>query len=151
MTIQEAAQLVLQAGAMSQGGDLFVLDMGQPVKIIDLAKRMIDLSGLTLKDQADEDGDIEIEITGLRPGEKLYEELLIGDNPQATVHPRIMTANESCLPWSEFEIKLNALQIALDQNNVSEIRSLLLELVSGYQPEGAIVDWLTLAQEQKAN
>jgi FlaA1/EpsC-like NDP-sugar epimerase len=148
MTIPEAAQLVLQAGAMSQGGDLFVLDMGQPVKIIDLAKRMIDLSGLTLRDQANEDGDIEIQITGLRPGEKLYEELLIGDNPQRTAHPRIMTAHENCLPWATFESKLHSLQVALDQNNVTEVRSMLLELVSGYQPEGPIVDLLTLAQQQ---
>jgi FlaA1/EpsC-like NDP-sugar epimerase len=149
MTIPEAAQLVLQAGAMSQGGDLFVLDMGQPVKIIDLAKRMIDLSGLTLRDQANEDGDIEIQITGLRPGEKLYEELLIGDNPQPTAHPRIMTANEACLPWAAFENKLELLQVALDQNDVTLLRSMLLELVSGYQPEGAIVDLLTLAQENR--
>jgi FlaA1/EpsC-like NDP-sugar epimerase len=149
MTIPEAAQLVLQAGAMSQGGDLFVLDMGQPVKIIDLAKRMIDLSGLTLRDQANEDGDIEIQITGLRPGEKLYEELLIGDNPQPTAHPRIMTANEACLPWAAFENKLELLQVALDRNDVTLIRSMLLELVSGYQPEGPIVDLLTLAQEHR--
>ena len=132
---------------MSQGGDLFVLDMGHPVKIIDLAKRMIDLSGLTLRDQANEDGDIEIQITGLRPGEKLYEELLIGDNPQPTAHPRIMTAHENFLPWATFENKLNSLQVALDQNNVTEVRSMLLELVSGYQPEGPIVDLLTLAQQ----
>jgi FlaA1/EpsC-like NDP-sugar epimerase len=149
MTIPEAAQLVLQAGAMSQGGDLFVLDMGQPVKIIDLAKRMIDLSGLTLRDQANDDGDIEIQITGLRPGEKLYEELLIGDNPQPTAHPRIMTANEACLPWAAFENKLELLQVALDRNDVTLIRSMLLELVSGYQPEGPIVDLLTLAQEHR--
>jgi FlaA1/EpsC-like NDP-sugar epimerase len=149
MTIPEAAQLVLQAGAMSQGGDLFVLDMGQPVKIIDLAKRMIDLSGLTLRDQVNEDGDIEIQITGLRPGEKLYEELLIGDNPQPTAHPRIMTANEACLPWAAFENKLESLQVALDHNDVTLIRSMLLELVSGYQPEGPIVDLLTLAQERR--
>jgi FlaA1/EpsC-like NDP-sugar epimerase len=139
---------VLQAGAMSQGGDLFVLDMGQPVKILDLAKRMIDLSGLTLRDQANEDGDIEIQITGLRPGEKLYEELLIGDNPQPTAHPRIMTANENFLPWTAFESKLKDLQVALDQNDVTEVRAMLLELVSGYQPEGPIVDFLSLAQAQ---
>jgi FlaA1/EpsC-like NDP-sugar epimerase len=147
MTIPEAAQLVLQAGAMSQGGDLFVLDMGQPVKIIDLAKRMIDLSGLTLRDQANEDGDIEIQITGLRPGEKLYEELLIGDNPQPTAHPRIMTAHENFIPWAAFESKLKGLQVALDDHDVIQVRSMLLELVSGYQPEGPIVDFLTLAQE----
>ena len=150
MTIPEAAQLVLQAGAMSRGGDLFVLDMGEPVKIIDLAKRMIELSGLTLKDTDNEDGDIEIEITGLRPGEKLFEELLIGDNPQSTIHPRILTANETFLPWNVFEDKLNTLQSALDSNDVSQVRSLLLELVSGYQPDGPIVDWLTLAQAQKS-
>ncbi len=151
MTIPEAAQLVLQAATMSRGGDLFVLDMGEPVKIIDLAKRMIELSGLTLKDTENEDGDIEIQITGLRPGEKLFEELLIGDNPQPTIHPRILTANESYLPWAVFEEKLRALNHALDANDVSRVRGMLIELVSGYQPEGPIVDWLTLAQLQKSD
>ncbi|OGQ57681.1 MAG: capsular biosynthesis protein, partial [Deltaproteobacteria bacterium RIFCSPLOWO2_02_FULL_53_8] len=99
MTIPEAAQLVLHAGAMATGGDVFVLDMGEPVRIMDLARRMVALSGLTVRDAANPGGDIEIAITGLRPGEKLYEELLIGDNPSPTAHPRIMKAHEDCLSW----------------------------------------------------
>lgn len=102
MTISEASQLVIQAGAMAKGGDVFVLAMGQSVKIMSLALQMIELSGLTVKDEQNPDGDIEIEITGLRPGEKLYEELLIGDNPKPTVHPRIMNAHEEFIPWAEF-------------------------------------------------
>lgn len=147
MTIPEAAQLVIQAGAMAKGGDVFVLDMGEPVKIMDLARRIIELSGLTVRDEANPDGDIEIEVTGLRPGEKLYEELLIGDNPQPTSHPRIMKAREDCLPWSELEQKLQALQMALDVNDVGVVREMLQQLVSGYQPSGEIVDWVHLEQE----
>lgn len=147
MTIPEAAQLVIQAGAMAKGGDVFVLDMGEPVKIMDLARRIIELSGLTVRDDANPDGDIEIEVTGLRPGEKLYEELLIGDNPQPTSHPRIMKAREDCLPWSELEQKLQALQMALDVNDVGVVRAMLQQLVSGYQPSGEIVDWVHLEQE----
>ena len=147
MTIPEAAQLVIQAGAMAKGGDVFVLDMGEPVKIMDLARRIIELSGLTLRDDVNPEGDIEIEVTGLRPGEKLYEELLIGDNPQPTSHPRIMKAREDCLPWSELEQKLQALQMALDVNDVGVVRAMLQQLVSGYQPSGEIVDWVHLEQE----
>jgi FlaA1/EpsC-like NDP-sugar epimerase len=147
MTIPEAAQLVIQAGAMAKGGDVFVLDMGEPVKIMNLARRIIELSGLTVRDDANPDGDIEIEVTGLRPGEKLYEELLIGDNPQPTSHPRIMKAREDCLPWSELEQKLQSLQMALDVNDVAVVRAMLQQLVSGYQPSGEIVDWVHLEQE----
>ncbi len=147
MTIPEAAQLVIQAGAMAKGGDVFVLDMGEPVKIMDLARRIIELSGLTVRDDDNPDGDIEIEVTGLRPGEKLYEELLIGDNPQPTSHPRIMKAREDCLPWSELEQKLQALQMALDVNDVGVVRAMLQQVVSGYQPSGEIVDWVHLEQE----
>ncbi len=147
MTIPEAAQLVIQAGAMAKGGDVFVLDMGEPVKIMDLARRIIELSGLTVRDDDNPDGDIEIEVTGLRPGEKLYEELLIGDNPQPTSHPRIMKAREDCLPWSELEQKLQALQMALDVNDVGVVRAMLQQLVSGYLPSGEIVDWVHLEQE----
>ncbi len=147
MTIPEAAQLVIQAGAMAKGGDVFVLDMGEPVKIMDLARRIIELSGLTVRDDDNPDGDIEIEVTGLRPGEKLYEELLIGDNPQPTSHPRIMKAREDCLPWSELEQKLQSLQMALDVNDVAVVRAMLQQLVSGYQPSGEIVDWVHLEQE----
>lgn len=147
MTIPEAAQLVIQAGAMAKGGDVFVLDMGQSVKIMDLARRMIELSGLTVKDDENPDGDIEIEITGLRPGEKLYEELLIGDNPKPTSHPRIMKAHEDFIPWADLEMKLNALEMALNVNDVEVIRLLLEKLVSGYIPNGEIVDWVYLEHE----
>lgn len=146
MTIPEAAQLVIQAGAMARGGDVFVLDMGQPVKIIDLARRMIELSGLEPRDEDNPDGDIAIEITGLRPGEKLYEELLIGDNPEPTTHPRIMKAHEDFLAWPELEQRLLALQAALEINDVAVVRVMLQALVSGYEPSGNIVDWVHLAQ-----
>jgi len=145
MTIPEAAQLVIQAGAMGQGGDVFVLDMGQPVKIMDLARRMVELSGLTVRDEQNPDGDIELAVTGLRPGEKLYEELLIGDNPKPTQHPRIMKAQEQCLCWPQLQDKLNALSIAVGANDVPVIRALLQQLVSGYQPSGEVVDWVHLA------
>ena len=150
MTIPEAAQLVIQAGAMARGGDVFVLDMGQPVRIMDLARRMIELSGLQVKDEENPDGDIEIEITGLRPGEKLYEELLIGDNPSPTSHPRIMKAQEGFMEWSELNLRLAALQQALDLNDVGVLRQMLQELVSGYAPSGGIVDWVHLAQLAEA-
>jgi len=150
MTIPEAAQLVIQAGAMGQGGDVFVLDMGQPVKIIDLARRMVELSGLTVRDELHPDGDIELTVTGLRPGEKLYEELLIGDNPKPTQHPRIMKAHEQYLSWPQLEGKLNALSMAMSVNDVPVIRALLKDLVSGYQPSGEVVDWVHMALEREA-
>ncbi len=150
MTIPEAAQLVIQAGAMAKGGDVFVLDMGQPVKIIDLARRMVELSGLMVKDEQHPDGDIAIEISGLRPGEKLYEELLIGDNPKPTQHPRIMKAHEDFIPWAEFEPKLSALELALNVNDVGVIRLMLQQLVAGYSPSDDIVDWVYLEQEAMA-
>lgn len=142
MTIPEAAQLVIQAGSMAEGGEVFVLDMGQPVKIIDLAKSMIELSGLTLKNADNPEGDIEIAITGLRPGEKLYEELLIGDDPRQTSHPRIMKANERFIDWSTLESKLNDLSQALAMNDVEQMLVLLQELVIGYKREATIVDWV---------
>jgi FlaA1/EpsC-like NDP-sugar epimerase len=148
MTIPEAAQLVIQAAAMATGGDVFVLDMGQPVKILDLAKRMVELSGLTLLDAKNPTGDIEIQVTGLRPGEKLFEELLIGDNPLPTSHPRILKAHEEFLPWDQLESKLNILNDVLESNNVPAIRSLLKELVPGYQPEGEVVDWVWRENEK---
>jgi FlaA1/EpsC-like NDP-sugar epimerase len=148
MTISEAAQLVIQAAAMANGGDVFVLDMGQPVKILNLATRMVELSGLTVLDSNNPTGDIEIQVTGLRPGEKLYEELLIGDNPLPTRHPRIMKAHEEFLPWDELESKLNILNLALESNNVPVIRTLLKELVPGYQPEGDVVDWVWMENEK---
>jgi FlaA1/EpsC-like NDP-sugar epimerase len=150
MTIPEASQLVIQAGAMGRGGDVFVLDMGEPIRIVDLARRMIELSGLTVKDEENPDGDIEIEITGLRPGEKLFEELLIGDNPEGTTHPRILRAREDFLPWEELEPKLKALELALSVNNVRLILAQLRELVAGYVPSENVVDWVLLEQEFEA-
>jgi FlaA1/EpsC-like NDP-sugar epimerase len=142
MTIPEAAQLVIQAGAMANGGDVFVLDMGKPLKILDLAKRMIELSGFRLKDDHSPNGDIEIAVTGLRPGEKLYEELLIGDNPLPTEHTRIMRANEEFLTWDDLEEKLAELTLALNENNVPHLLNLLKWTVSGYEPEEMVVDWV---------
>ena len=147
MTIPEASQLVIQAGAMAKGGDVFVLDMGLTVKIMDLARRMIELSGLSVKDEQNPDGDIEIEITGLRPGEKLYEELLIGDNPKPTCHSRIMKAHEEFMPWSELEDSLKALEVALNVNDVAVVRLMMGKLVTGYIPSDEIVDWVYLEQE----
>ncbi|WP_255535180.1 nucleoside-diphosphate sugar epimerase/dehydratase [Polynucleobacter sp. AM-26B4] len=132
MTIPEAAQLVLQAARMSQGGEVFILDMGKPVKIIDLAKKLIELSGLSLKDELNPNGDIKIQITGLRPGEKLYEELLIGDNPEPTNHPRIMKARESFIAWNQLELVLAELHEAISINDESAIKVHLRLLVAGY-------------------
>lgn len=146
MTVPEAAQLVIQAGAMSSGGDVFVLDMGEPVRIFDLARKLIELSGLTVRDVSDPDGDIEIEITGLRPGEKLYEELLIGDNPEKTSHVRIMKAHEQFLSWPDLKKKLGDLEAMVRANDVSGIRALVAELVSGYVSDGRIVDWIHLEE-----
>jgi FlaA1/EpsC-like NDP-sugar epimerase len=134
MTIPEAAQLVLQAGAMAVGGDVFVLDMGQPVKIIDLARRIVHLSGLSVRDASNPDGDVDIEITGLRPGEKLYEELLIGDNPSATGHARIMKAHEPFIPWGLLSDELTALTLATQNGETAAIKPFLLRHVQGYQP-----------------
>jgi FlaA1/EpsC-like NDP-sugar epimerase len=152
MSIPEAAQLVMQAGALGDRSDdaheaeVFVLDMGEPVKILDLARRMVELSGLRVKDDACPQGDIEIEITGLRPGEKRYEELLIGDNPMPTAHPRILKAREAYLPWAELEPHLRALRIATDNNDIDAIRSLLVAHVDGYKPDPNVVDWVYLEQ-----
>jgi len=132
MTIPEAAQLVLQAGAMGQGGDVFVLDMGEPVKIMDLARRMVQLSGLSVRDESRPDGDISISITGLRPGEKLFEELLIGDNSEPTAHPRILKAHEACLPRVELESQLQALRQAAFANDEYAIRCVLAHCVPGF-------------------
>jgi FlaA1/EpsC-like NDP-sugar epimerase len=141
MTIPEAAQLVIQASAMAVGGDVFVLDMGEPVRIHDLAVKMVYLSGLLVKDEAHPHGDIEIEVTGLRPGEKLYEELLIGDNPQPTAHPKIMKAHEEFLSWSDLQHELEKLIVSLDACDGKLIRGMLKKLVPGYQPNGDAVDW----------
>ena len=138
MTISEAAQLVLHAGAMAQGGEVFVLDMGQPVKILQLARRMVELSGLSVRDEASPDGDIAITITGLRPGEKLYEELLIGDNPAPTTHPRIMKAHEEFLPWSALEGQLDALRAGVDGGDVAAIKAVLKACVRGYVEQAGL-------------
>ncbi|KMM84080.1 polysaccharide biosynthesis protein [Pseudomonas lundensis] len=142
MTIPEAAQLVIQAGSMGQGGDVFVLDMGEPVRIVELAEKMIHLSGLSIRSDKNLHGDIEIEFTGLRPGEKLYEELLIGDNVVATQHPMIMSANEDMLSWEELKHRLSSLLEAVDNDDYTRVRQLLRDTVSGYAPEGEIVDWI---------
>ncbi|HAS6102174.1 TPA: NAD-dependent epimerase/dehydratase family protein [Vibrio vulnificus] len=140
MTIPEAAQLVIQAGAMGKGGDVFVLDMGEPVKIVDLAKNLIQLSGLEVKSSDNPNGDIEIKFTGLRPGEKLYEELLIGDNVEGTDHERIMTANEQFLPLEEFNQILNNLDRACHEFDHETIRQILLETPTGFNPTDGIGD-----------
>ena len=142
MTIPEAAQLVIQAGSMGLGGDVFVLDMGEPVRIVELAEKMIHLSGLSLRSDSNPQGDIAIEFSGLRPGEKLYEELLIGDNVVGTQHPMIMSANEDHLAWDPLKAKLKELLAAVDQDDYSRVRQLLRDTVSGYSPDGEIVDWI---------
>ncbi|MBN0595296.1 polysaccharide biosynthesis protein, partial [Pseudomonas aeruginosa] len=142
MTIPEAAQLVIQAGSMGQGGDVFVLDMGPPVKILELAEKMIHLSGLSVRSERSPHGDIAIEFSGLRPGEKLYEELLIGDNVNPTDHPMIMRANEEHLSWEAFKVVLEQLLAAVEKDDYSRVRQLLRETVSGYAPDGEIVDWI---------
>lgn len=142
MTIPEAAQLVIQAGAMGLGGDVFVLDMGRPVKIVDLAEKMVHLSGLSIRSEKSPHGDITIEYTGLRPGEKLYEELLIGDNVSPTEHPMIMRASEEHLAWEDFRKVLAELVDSVSADDYGRVRQLLRETVSGYKPDGEIVDWI---------
>jgi FlaA1/EpsC-like NDP-sugar epimerase len=142
MSIPEAAQLVIQAGAMAKGGEVFVLDMGEPVRIYDLAERLIQLSGLSVKNEANPHGDIEIRVTGLRPGEKLYEELLIGDNPEPTSHSRIMKAHEAFLEWDELQEHLKQLKRAIHCNDLMTIYQQLQMLVSGYRSSAQIVDLL---------
>lgn len=142
MTIPEAAQLVIQAGSMGTGGDVFVLDMGEPVRIVELAEKMIHLSGLSVRSERNQQGDIAIEFTGLRPGEKLYEELLIGDQVVSTDHPMIMSAHEDHLSWDVLKDKLSALLAAISTDDYVRVRQLLRETVSGYSPDGEIVDWI---------
>jgi FlaA1/EpsC-like NDP-sugar epimerase len=142
MTIPEAAQLVIQAGSMGKGGDVFVLDMGVPVKITSLARKMIHLSGLSEKHEQNPNGDIGIEYSGLRPGEKLYEELLVGDNVEGTEHPRIMTANEVYLSWPETHNLLNRLDKACHEFHVDDVIELLLEAPAAFNKQGDIPDWV---------
>ena len=142
MTIPEAAELVLQAGSMGEGGDVFVLDMGEPVRIMDLARRMVRLSGLEVRDEAHPHGDIEITVTGLRPGEKLYEELLLGEAVEGTDHPMIHRARELSFPWPELEAQLDKLDAACQAFDCVEVRRILAWGVCGFGDEGRIVDWL---------
>ena len=148
MTIPEASQLVIQAGAMGKGGDVFVLDMGEPVKISDLAKRMVNLMGLEVKSDDNPHGDIEIKYTGLRPGEKLFEELLIGEKVSGTEHPRILTAKEACMSWSQVSFLLRRLEDACEHFNISRIQQILQDAPAGYTPMGTIRD---LVWNQKNN
>ena len=150
MTIPEASQLVIQSGALGGGGDVFVLDMGEPIRILDLAKRMIHLSGLEIKDEAYPAGEIEICFTGLRPGEKLYEELLIGDHVSKTSHPRIMRAEEQIIPWMELEKMLEILESAIRDDDFERIRDVLRQAVSGFAPQCEIGDllWNRKREEQ---
>tara|TARA_Y100000746_G_C15388727_1_gene401297 strand:- start:34 stop:1095 length:1062 start_codon:yes stop_codon:yes gene_type:complete len=141
MTITEAAQLVIQAGALSKGGDVFVLDMGEPIKIYDLAIRMIELSGLSVKDSHNLKGDIEIKITGLRPGEKLYEELLLSKNPSKTNHPKIFRSEEPFLEYFKLERELNSLQKVMSKNDLESVRDIVKKIVIDYYPNSKIVDY----------
>ena len=149
MTIKEAAQLVIQAGSMGTGGDVFILDMGEPIKIADLAQRMVNLSGLTIQDNLNPNGDIKISITGIRPGEKLYEELLLGESPQLTSHPKIQQAHDAFISWEELAVDINSLQNAFTQNDLYLTLSILQKLVTEYKPNTAIVDCMHVALEQK--
>ena len=142
MSVAEAAELVIQAGAMGQGGDVFVLDMGEPLRIVDLAKRMIHLSGYIEKNKENPEGDIEITYTGLRAGEKLYEELLIGDNVADTNHSKIMRAEEKVISWSVLDDILPRLQNLNDQNNTEEVRAIFLDYVDGFKPQCDNQDWI---------
>jgi FlaA1/EpsC-like NDP-sugar epimerase len=150
MTIPEAAQLVLQAGAMGTGGDVFVLDMGEPVRIVDLARNMIELSGLTVRDEETPDGDIAIDIVGLRPGEKLYEELLIGNDPIPSSHPRIMRSHEHFLPWRELGGHFASLSAALDAGDAAAARATIRMIVPEYQPNSNLVDLVSEAKIRAA-
>jgi FlaA1/EpsC-like NDP-sugar epimerase len=144
MTIPEAAQLVVQASAMAAGGEVFVLDMGEPVRIEDLARNMIELCGLSVRSKDNPDGDIEIVTVGMRPGEKLYEELLIGNNPRPTAHPRIMMASEHHILWAELRPKLDELERYIGSGAVEPARKLLRELVREFAPTSEIVDWVAM-------
>jgi len=146
MSIPEAVELVIQAGAMGQGGDMFVLDMGEPVRIVDLARKMIRLSGLKIKDKLHPDGDIEIQFTGLRPGEKLYEELLIGDNVSKTKNPMIKRAKEEMLPWDDLKLIIDELEQAIDSYDQDKLRQLLIKAVPGFKPQSDITDILHITQ-----
>lgn len=149
MTISEATQLVVQAGAMGTGGDVFVLDMGEPIKIMDLARRMVELSGHTVQDERHPDGDIRIVMTGLRPGEKLYEEMLIGNNPEPTEHLKVMRAREKLLAWPVLKPKLDTLVTTVAGGDAAAVKLLLSELVEDYTPFDKIVDHVFVQDGQR--
>jgi len=149
MTIPEAVQLVIQAGAMGTGGDVFVLDMGEPVRILDLARNLIHLCGFTVRDSVNPSGDITIEFTGLRPGEKLYEELLVGDNVVGTTHPMIMRAEEQLIPWEQLAPAVTVLDQACRNFDYEKVRTTLLEIVDGYTPQCTIIDPIWKSMEEK--
>ena len=146
MTITEASQLVIQAGAMSKGCEVFVLDMGQSIKIKDLIDKMIKLSGLTVKNINNMEGDIEVKIIGLRPGEKLYEELLLGENPQETYHEKIQKAQDPYIPFEQLKIKLDILSSLLEDNQANEVKDMIAKLVVSYRSNSNIVDHIHQAQ-----
>ena len=148
MTIPEAAQLVIQAGAMARGGDVFVLDMGESVRIFDLACRMVELAGKRVRDERTPWGDIEIKVTGLRPGEKLYEELLIDERAQPTEHPRILMAHEDFVVWPKLRVVLEQLANQMELQDHEGIRETLTQLVNGYRPPNPVVDWVVKAREE---
>ncbi|WP_298852542.1 nucleoside-diphosphate sugar epimerase/dehydratase [uncultured Sphingomonas sp.] len=150
MTIPEAAQLVIQAGAMAKGGEVFVLDMGEPVRIMDLARKMIELSGLILRNRENPAGDIEIKYIGLRPGEKLYEELLIGNNPQTTAHPRIMKASEAYSSWEMLAPVIQRMEAAIATGNVEQAREILKHIVPEYDSADGNVDWIDIERQAAA-
>ena len=148
MSIPEAAELVIQAGAMGKGGDVFVLDMGEPVKILELAKRLIRLSGMELKDDTNPNGEIEIIFTGLRPGEKLYEELLIGDKVSNTEHQQILRAEEDSFSLDDLNKFITLLRDAEKDGNVKGLKEVLKQAVSGFTPEEEVVDVVYLQKEK---
>jgi len=151
MTIPEAAQLVIQAGAMGKGGDVFVLDMGDPVKIVDLAYNMTHLMGLTIKNESNPSGDIEVVFSGLRPGEKLYEELLIDDHAQTTRHERILTANERSLSWPDVNVILNNINNAMREEDTEKLRQILLDAPLEYSPSKKKVDETKTSNDDVTN
>ena len=146
MTVTEAAQLVMQAGALSQGGEVFILDMGKPVKIMHLARKMIDASGLSLKDNDNPDGDIEIKITGLRPGEKICEELFLGKDPQPTAHPSIQYAQDAFISWPELQKSISQLRVSVANNDLKVVTEILLRLVSGFNPDQQVLHYINLKE-----
>jgi len=148
MSIPEAAQLVIQTSSMAFGGEVFVLDMGKSVRIFDLAKRMISLSGLRLKDEMNPNGDIEIIFTGLRPGEKLYEELLIGNSPEKTAHPKIMKAKEDFHEYKIMEGYISEISDCISNGDVVKAISVLKDVVVEFTPHTKVVEWTYLERRQ---